>query len=78
MELFFGRAAFCFERLGRRLDVGGFEAVVLLLVKSFEVDGKEKGKNAEAGEDNHRNGVVVVDKESFGGFLAELDRKSVV
>ena len=57
MELFFGRAAFCFERLGRRLDVGGFEAVVLLLVKSFEVDGKEKGKNAEAGEEDRKSVV---------------------
>ena len=48
------------EVLGLRLfDVRFFKSVAALLVYNFEIEGYEKGEDAEAGEDDEGHGVVV-------------------
>jgi len=46
---------------------GEFEAVAFLLVFRLEQPGKDNGEEAEADEDGHGQGVVVVDDGQFGG-----------
>ena len=45
---------------------------MFLAVESFEVERKKKSHHTESGEYDHRNGVVVMNKEAFRSFLSEL------
>ncbi len=48
------------------LNVRLFEAITILFVDGFEIDGYQECNDTEGGEDDQRNGVVVGD-EGVGG-----------
>ena len=45
---------------------------MVAFVKALEIESEEQCQDTESGENNHGNGIVVVDEEAFRGFLPEL------